>query len=156
MTPAQPSPSGSSPGSSKQQEHETTHHDSRGRRRDGSAAPGADSPAREHVAKASEEENLLHTFVPVRSVAAVDASANSFIRRWWMVASAFPMIAGTLGPVASAFSICALAIPWRQWVPPGVEVDSAIKINDPSWYVARPQHSTPTNTNIQPLPGLPQ
>ncbi|EXL39728.1 hypothetical protein FOCG_17664 [Fusarium oxysporum f. sp. radicis-lycopersici 26381] len=27
--------------------------------------------------------------------------------RWWFLSSAFPMIAGTLGPVASAFSICA-------------------------------------------------
>ncbi|KAK8084965.1 hypothetical protein PG997_006236 [Apiospora hydei] len=39
--------------------------------------------------------------------------ANSKSSRWWFASSAFPMIAGTLGPVASAFSICALVqTPW--------------------------------------------
>ncbi|KAF2966437.1 hypothetical protein GQX73_g7144 [Xylaria multiplex] len=38
--------------------------------------------------------------------------------RWWFASAAFPMIAGTLGPVASAFSILALVKPWRQHIPP--------------------------------------
>jgi potassium channel subfamily K len=43
------------------------------------------------------------------------------------------MIAGTLGPVASAFSICALVRPWRQSYPPGSDVQKAEYINDPVW-----------------------
>ncbi|GAB1315699.1 hypothetical protein MFIFM68171_05909 [Madurella fahalii] len=53
--------------------------------------------------------------------------------RWWFASSAFPMIAGTLGPVASAFSICALVRPWRQSLPPGTDVESAPFLDDPPW-----------------------
>ncbi|KAK5652733.1 hypothetical protein OQA88_9586 [Cercophora sp. LCS_1] len=53
--------------------------------------------------------------------------------RWWFASSAFPLIAGTLGPVASAFSICALVKPWRQFYPPGVDIDTATYIPDPIW-----------------------
>lgn len=53
--------------------------------------------------------------------------------RWWFASSAFPMIAGTLGPVASAFSICALVRPWRQYFPPGSDIDKAEFIDDPIW-----------------------
>jgi hypothetical protein len=54
--------------------------------------------------------------------------------RWWFASSAFPMIAGTLGPVASAFSICALVRPWRQSFLPGQDIETAPFIDDPSWY----------------------
>ncbi|CEI41381.1 hypothetical protein FVEN_g3598 [Fusarium venenatum] len=53
--------------------------------------------------------------------------------RWWFASSAFPMIAGTLGPVASAFSICALVRPWRQHRPPGQIVKTAPFVADPIW-----------------------
>ncbi|KAK0739121.1 hypothetical protein B0T21DRAFT_435635 [Apiosordaria backusii] len=53
--------------------------------------------------------------------------------RWWFASSAFPMIAGTLGPVASAFSICALSRPWRQSYLPGSDPDAAPFIKDPTW-----------------------
>lgn len=53
--------------------------------------------------------------------------------RWWFASSAFPMIAGTLGPVASAFSICALVRPWRQHFPPGSDIDKAVFVEDPIW-----------------------
>lgn len=55
--------------------------------------------------------------------------------RWWFASSAFPLIAGTLGPVANAFSICALVRPWRQEFPPGSDLDEAQFIPDPVWYV---------------------
>ena len=45
------------------------------------------------------------------------------------------MIAGTLGPVASAFSICALVQPWRQHLAPGADVNLAPFIADPSWLI---------------------
>ncbi|KAM0426639.1 hypothetical protein ACHAPT_007955 [Fusarium lateritium] len=53
--------------------------------------------------------------------------------RWWFASSAFPMIAGTLGPVASAFSICALVRPWRQHLVPGESIDDAAFVVDPPW-----------------------
>lgn len=55
--------------------------------------------------------------------------------RWWFASSAFPLIAGTLGPVANAFSICALVRPWRQRFPPGSDLDKAQFITDPIWWV---------------------
>ncbi|OLN85234.1 Outward-rectifier potassium channel TOK1 [Colletotrichum chlorophyti] len=55
--------------------------------------------------------------------------------RWWFASSAFPMIAGTLGPVASAFSICALVRPWRQHFPPGTEILNATFVPDPQWLI---------------------
>lgn len=64
--------------------------------------------------------------------------SNCFVdpRRWWLIASAFPMIAGALGPVASAFSICALAKEWRQHLPPGAEIESNnYPQPDPAWCV---------------------
>ncbi|KAL7946736.1 voltage-gated potassium channel [Trichoderma barbatum] len=56
--------------------------------------------------------------------------------RWWFLSSVFPMIAGTLGPVASAFSICALVSPWRQQLVPGGDPDTAPYIGDPAWLTA--------------------
>ena len=55
--------------------------------------------------------------------------------RWWFASSAFPLIAGTLGPVANAFSICALVRPWRQKFPPGSDLDKAQFVTDPVWCV---------------------
>ncbi|OTA92866.1 hypothetical protein M434DRAFT_396145 [Hypoxylon sp. CO27-5] len=56
--------------------------------------------------------------------------------RWWFASAAFPMIAGTLGPVASAFSICALVKNWKEHIPPGSDVTKAVFVPDPSWLIA--------------------
>ncbi|KAB5566891.1 hypothetical protein GE09DRAFT_1273906 [Coniochaeta sp. 2T2.1] len=56
--------------------------------------------------------------------------------RWFFASSLFPMIAGTLGPVASAFSICALVRPWRQYYQPGSDIQKAQYIPDPEWLLA--------------------
>lgn len=56
-------------------------------------------------------------------------------RRWWFASAAFPMIAGTLGPVASAFSILSLVEKWRQHIPPGSDINSAEFIEDPAWLI---------------------
>ncbi|KAI6088671.1 voltage-gated potassium channel [Hypoxylon rubiginosum] len=56
--------------------------------------------------------------------------------RWWFASAAFPMIAGTLGPVASAFSICALVKNWRQHILPNSDVTKAVFIEDPPWLLA--------------------
>lgn len=39
--------------------------------------------------------------------------------RWWFASTACPLLAGTLGPIASGFNICALVYHWRQYIPPG-------------------------------------
>lgn len=62
--------------------------------------------------------------------------------RWWFASSAFPLIAGTLGPVANAFSICALVRPWRQKFPPGSDLDKAQFVPDPIWCVVLPSLSS--------------
>lgn len=46
------------------------------------------------------------------------------------------MISGTLGPVASAFSICSLVRPWRQYYPPGSDIQKAQFKGDPKWLTA--------------------
>ncbi|EAA28444.2 potassium channel [Neurospora crassa] len=56
--------------------------------------------------------------------------------RWWFASAAFPMVAGTLGPVASAFSICALVRPWRQNYTKGADIKTATFIKDPAWLIA--------------------
>lgn len=43
------------------------------------------------------------------------------------------MVAGTLGPVANAFSICALVRPWRQVVPAGTTKSDGSFVKDPPW-----------------------
>ncbi|PGH00043.1 hypothetical protein AJ79_08314 [Helicocarpus griseus UAMH5409] len=53
--------------------------------------------------------------------------------RWWLAGTAFPLLAGTFGPTASAFSICSLAERWRARIPPGGSPSNAIPIKDPKW-----------------------
>jgi potassium channel subfamily K, other eukaryote len=51
------------------------------------------------------------------------------------VATLFPLIAGTFGPMASMFNICAIAIPWRLVVNPDSEESNGQRIEDPKWLV---------------------
>ncbi|KAG7286056.1 hypothetical protein NEMBOFW57_008359 [Staphylotrichum longicolle] len=81
----------------------------------------------------NEYSDEIHQHVPK---AATNEWAHLDPSRWWFASSAFPMIAGTLGPVASAFSICALVKPWRQSYPPGTDVTTAPFIPDPPWLTA--------------------
>ncbi|KAL8742902.1 MAG: hypothetical protein Q9190_004692 [Brigantiaea leucoxantha] len=57
--------------------------------------------------------------------------------RWWFASTAFPLLAGTFGPMASAFSVCALVENWRVIVPsgPGGNEAHGIDVKDPGWYV---------------------
>lgn len=59
---------------------------------------------------------------------------NDFFSRWWFASTAFPLVAGTFGPMASAFSICALVVRWRVSIPPGGVEEHGIYIDDPKWY----------------------
>jgi potassium channel subfamily K len=37
--------------------------------------------------------------------------------------------------MASAFSICALVVHWRVYIPPGAAEENGVPIDDPKWYV---------------------
>ena len=53
--------------------------------------------------------------------------------RWWYASTGIPLVAGTFGPMANAFSICALVENWRVKIPPGGTEEHGIDIVDPSW-----------------------
>ena len=53
--------------------------------------------------------------------------------RWWWASTAFPLIAGTFGPMANAFSICALVENWRVTIPPGGTEEHGTDVKDPRW-----------------------
>lgn len=48
----------------------------------------------------------------------------------------FPLIAGTFGPIANAFNICAIAIDWRLIVDADSTESQGQHISDPRWLVA--------------------
>ncbi|ESK88671.1 potassium channel [Moniliophthora roreri MCA 2997] len=49
--------------------------------------------------------------------------------RWWLCSTVFPLIAGTLGPLANLFSVCALVQTWRIG-------SNGERIADPAWLIA--------------------
>ncbi|OOQ85072.1 putative ion channel [Penicillium brasilianum] len=53
--------------------------------------------------------------------------------RWWLASTAYPLAAGTFGPMSSAFSICSLSQPWRMEILPG---GGERDITDPKWVTA--------------------
>jgi len=53
--------------------------------------------------------------------------------RWWWASTAFPLMAGTFGPMANAFSICALVENWRVKIPKSGTEEHGIDIPDPKW-----------------------
>ncbi|KAF2104383.1 potassium channel [Rhizodiscina lignyota] len=99
--------------------------------------PGLDSPVNEaakdlehnpyqHLQEEeeAEEENFL------------DPRYGLIIDRWWFASTACPLIAGTFGPMANSFSICALVQSWRVYVPKGVSETKGQHIKDPPWLIA--------------------
>jgi potassium channel subfamily K len=55
--------------------------------------------------------------------------------RWWFASTACPLIAGTFGPMANAFSICALVETWRVHFPPGLDEGHGERVEDPKWLI---------------------
>ncbi|KAH7348272.1 potassium channel-like protein [Rhexocercosporidium sp. MPI-PUGE-AT-0058] len=52
--------------------------------------------------------------------------------RWWFP---YPLIAGTFGPIASAFSVCALTVPWRSTTQGKEAKEDVNYIDDPKWLI---------------------
>ncbi|KAJ7026930.1 hypothetical protein C8F04DRAFT_1008592 [Mycena alexandri] len=48
-------------------------------------------------------------------------------KRWWFTSTAFPLVAGTFGPLANFFSACALSQTWREYNADGSGIP------DPRW-----------------------
>lgn len=59
--------------------------------------------------------------------------------RWWFASTACPLLAGTFGPIASGFNICALVYQWRQYIPPGgtesTSEHAGLTLPDPPWLI---------------------
>lgn len=59
--------------------------------------------------------------------------------RWWFASTACPLLAGTFGPIASGFNICALVYQWRQYIPPGgnesTSEQSGMTLPDPPFLI---------------------
>ncbi|KIY49780.1 voltage-gated potassium channel [Fistulina hepatica ATCC 64428] len=55
--------------------------------------------------------------------------------RWWFASTVFPLIAGTFGPIANLFSVCAVAQTWRVKIPPGELDTKGTRVSDPTWLV---------------------
>ncbi|KAJ5613689.1 hypothetical protein N7528_007343 [Penicillium herquei] len=50
--------------------------------------------------------------------------------RWWLASTAYPLAAGTFGPMASAFNVCCLAQTWRMEPD---DDDGYLDVKDPKW-----------------------
>ena len=90
--------------------------------------PGLDEPAQEaaqHVEANPYEEDRKQA----------EKEEQDFLdpSRWWFASTACPLIAGTFGPMANAFSICALVEKWRVYIPPGSDEGHAQNVEDPQW-----------------------
>jgi potassium channel subfamily K len=66
----------------------------------------------------------------------ISRNVTNFYSRWWFASTACPLIAGTFGPMANAFSICALPVTWRVYIQPGADEGHAYDIEDPKWLIA--------------------
>ncbi|KAJ3751356.1 hypothetical protein DFH05DRAFT_1411565 [Lentinula detonsa] len=56
-------------------------------------------------------------------------------QRWWFTSTAFPLVAGTFGPLASLFSVCALVQTWRVKLSGGEPETQGQRISDPHWLI---------------------
>jgi len=56
--------------------------------------------------------------------------------KWWFASTLCPLLAGTFGPIANGFSICALTYVWRVYIPTGGTEEHGVPIPDPAWELA--------------------
>ncbi|KAL2042956.1 hypothetical protein N7G274_004014 [Stereocaulon virgatum] len=94
--------------------------------------PGLDQPIAESAEEVQEERHGESYREREAERAFLDPS------RWWFASTAFPLLAGTFGPMASAFNICALIQHWRVSIPPGFGANESHgnDVRDPKWLLA--------------------
>ncbi|KAF2757595.1 voltage-gated potassium channel [Pseudovirgaria hyperparasitica] len=93
--------------------------------------PGMDGP----VGRAADD---VEDNTPEKELDTSAGGEQDFLgpSRWWFASTACPLIAGTFGPMASAFSICALVEKWRVYIPEGQTEASGQAVEDPHWLIA--------------------
>lgn len=103
--------------------------------------PGLDQPI--DNADAQAEDTLEHekSKLPEQDSdgpGVIQEEDESYIEpaTWWYASTGFPLIAGTFGPMANAFSLCALVENWRVSIPPGGTEEHGKDIKDPTWLIA--------------------
>ncbi|ORY09242.1 potassium channel-like protein [Clohesyomyces aquaticus] len=92
--------------------------------------PGLDEPAQEAA------EHVENNLEGDREEARKEEQDFLDPSRWWFASTACPLIAGTFGPMANAFSICALVQNWRVFIPSGKDEGHGEAIKDPQWLIA--------------------
>lgn len=94
--------------------------------------PGLDDPIENSANKVEGEIEGPEDVQKEEEQAFLDPS------RWWFASTAFPLLAGTFGPMATAFNICALIEHWRVDIPPGLGANEShgIEVPDPAWLLA--------------------
>ena len=92
--------------------------------------PGLDEPIAENAKEVEDHYDSSDS-----DILDDDNEIKSFLlpARWWYASTAFPMIAGTFGPMANTFSICALVQYWRVEIPPNGTEGHGKDIKDPTW-----------------------
>ncbi|KAF2273639.1 voltage-gated potassium channel [Westerdykella ornata] len=93
--------------------------------------PGLDEPMRQAEKDVERNDNQ-----PTEDQAKKEEEVYLDPGRWWLASTAFPLIAGTFGPISNAFSICALAIKWRVYIPPDTNEAHGQPLADPKWLTA--------------------
>ncbi|KAJ7077429.1 hypothetical protein B0H15DRAFT_915299 [Mycena belliarum] len=97
-----------------QDEYQTAEHNLKGQSAAGKSTSGVRAEFRKELEQDDDEEEVGYFQH----------------KRWWFTSTAFPLIAGTLGPLANFFSACALSQTWREY-----DADGS-KIPDPAWLYA--------------------
>ncbi|KAI4908094.1 uncharacterized protein J4E92_010923 [Alternaria infectoria] len=96
--------------------------------------PGLDEPA---GAAAQDVNDTVHDEDEQAEQEEREYLDPSYVaHQWWFASTASPLIAGTFGPIANGFSICALVEKWRVYIPPGSDEGHGSKITDPKWLIA--------------------
>ncbi|KAI9841648.1 MAG: Potassium channel [Sclerophora amabilis] len=95
--------------------------------------PGLDAPINDTAHDVEKPEQNKAAELDLGAEAEADYQSPS---RWWFTSTAFPLVAGTFGPMASAFSVCALVQEWRVYLPPGQNEAHGLDVPDPKWLIA--------------------
>ncbi|KAL5113472.1 hypothetical protein ACEQ8H_008636 [Pleosporales sp. CAS-2024a] len=92
--------------------------------------PGLDKPAQEAAQDVEKHEREEDNYAEQEEQEFLDPSL------WWFASTACPLIAGTFGPMANAFSICALVETWRVYIPPSSDEGHSERVEDLEWLIA--------------------
>lgn len=96
--------------------------------------PGLDKPIDDASGQVKENVQHPHKDEVEDEMEEEEQERNYLLpARWWYASTGIPLIAGTFGPMANAFSICALVEDWRVEIPPNGTEEHGISIKDPKW-----------------------